>query len=354
MSIASPELQPPLPASRPQAEAAATRMQATRRAMASVIEVGARLLALAAIVIFFGTKIGPGFYSAGNIESILIQSAVYAMGGLGMTMIIITGGIDLAAGSTIALAMVVTTMVLNHPGTDVWYWQALAVLGGVASAVAVGAIQGSLITGLRIVPFIVTLGGLVTVRGFVKYVADNQEINPTPGWLYRHLMFQVQGGQFNWQLFPFGVWATLIAAIIAAAMLRYTKFGRRIYAIGSNEATARLCGIPVQRTKLLVYAVGGLFFGLAGVLEFSRLNIGQPTGAMMYELYIIAACVIGGTSLSGGVGSIFGTIIGALIIGVLYAGAGQAGWEKSVQEMAIGVIIIAAVALDQLRTRKTR
>jgi len=352
MSIASPQIQPPLTASRPQAEAAATRMQATRRAVAHLIEVGARLLALAAIVIFFGAKIGPGFYSAGNLESILIQSAVYAMGGLGMTMIIITGGIDLAAGSTIALAMTVTAMVLNHPGTDVWYWQMLAVLAGVGSAVAVGAIQGSLITALRVVPFIVTLGGLVTVRGFVKQIAHNEEINPTPGWIYRHLMFQVQGAEFNWQLFPVGVWATIAAAIIAAAVLRYTKFGRRVYAIGSNEATARLCGIPVQRTKLMVYAVGGLFFGLAGVLEFSKLNIGQPTGAVMYELYIIAACVIGGTSLNGGVGSIFGTVIGALIIGVLYAGAQQSFWPKQVQEMAIGVIIIAAVALDQLRMRR--
>ena len=165
-------------------------------------------------------------------------------------------------------------------------------------------------------------------------------------------MFPVQGRTFSPQLFPPGVWATIVAAVLAAAMLRYTRLGRRIFAIGSNEATARLCGVPVARTRILVYLLSGLFAGLAGVLEFAKLNIGQPTGAQSYELYVIAACVIGGTSLSGGVGSIFGTVVGALIIGTLNAGAQQAGWEKWVQELIIGGVIIAAVALDQLRSRR--
>ena len=190
--------------------------------------------------------------------------------------------------------------------------------------------------------------------GALKAGRNDLEISgPAGNWLYRHLMFPVQGRTLNWQLFPLGVWATIVAAILAAAMLRYTKFGRHVYAVGSNEATARLCGVPVQRTKILVYTLAGLFAGLAGVLEFSKLNIGQPTGAQMYELYVIAACVIGGTSLMGGVGTITGTVVGALIIGTLYAGAQQAGWEKWVQEVAIGLIIIAAVALDRLRNRNT-
>src|SRR5690606_5836360 len=132
-----------------------------------------------------------------------------------------------------------------------------------------------------------------------------QEISgPAGNWLYRRLMFPVQGREFNWELFPLGVWATIVAAILAAAVLRYTKFGRWVYAVGSNEATARLCGVPVQRTKIMVYMLAGLFAGIAGVLEFSKLNMGQPTGAQMYELYVIAACVIGGSSLMGGVGTI--------------------------------------------------
>jgi ribose/xylose/arabinose/galactoside ABC-type transport system permease subunit len=219
---------------------------------------------------------------------------------------------------------------------------------------AVGLFQGLLITGLNLVPFIITLGGMMAVRGLAKGVADNQEISPSStNWLYRELMFPVQSQTFNWQLFPVGVWLTIVAAIGAALFLRYTRLGRRIYAVGSSEATARLCGIPVQRTKVFVYALAGCFAGLAGVLEFSKLNMGQPTGAQTYELYIIAACVIGGTSLTGGVGTIFGTVIGALIIGTLNAGAQQAGWEKWVQEVAIGAIIIVAVALDQLRFRRT-
>ncbi|GIW77382.1 MAG: hypothetical protein KatS3mg104_2445 [Phycisphaerae bacterium] len=167
-------------------------------------------------------------------------------------------------------------------------------------------------------------------------------------------MFPVQSIEFNFQLVPFGVWLTLLAAIAAGLFLRYTRLGRHIYAVGSNEATARLCGVSVEKTKVLVYALGGAFFGLAGVLEFSKLNMGQPTGAMMYELYIIAACVIGGTSLRGGVGTIFGTVVGALLIGVLNIGAQQAGWEKPTQEIVIGLIIITAVALNQLRTGRLR
>ena len=330
-----------------------------RGTLGNAIEMGARTLALVIVFVVFGLIIpGGAFFSAGNIENILMQSAVYTMAGLGMTMVIITGGIDLAAGSIIALSMVVTAMTLRVGGitgplaTHPAMWTLLAVLCGVAAAVVVGLIQGVLITGLRLAPFIVTLGGLQTIRGLCKGISDNQEISPAPNWLSKTLMFPVQGRTFNPQLFPLGVWATIVAAILAAGMLRYTKLGRRIFAIGSNEATARLCGVPVGRTKITVYCLAGFFAGLAGVLEFSKLNIGQPTGAQAYELYIIAACVIGGTSLLGGVGSVFGTVIGALIIGTLNAGAQQAGWEKWIQEVTIGIIIVAAVALDQLRTRR--
>jgi ribose/xylose/arabinose/galactoside ABC-type transport system permease subunit len=324
------------------------------------LQAAARVAALAVIFIAFGLVVpGGAFFRIGNIENILMQSAVYAMGGLGMTMVIITGGIDLAAGSTIALSMVTVALTLKagdgqyltaHP----FAWTVLSVVFGTLAGATVGCVQGLLITGLRLVPFIVTLGGLQAIRGLTKGIANNQEISPADNWLSRNLMFPVQGQTFNPQLFPVGVWATLFIAVAAAAMLRYTKLGRRIYAIGSNESTARLCGVPVMRTKIQVYALAGMFAGLAGVLEFSKLNMGQPTGAMSYELYIIAACVIGGSSLMGGVGTIGGTIIGALIIGTLNAGAQQAGWLKWVQEIVIGVIIVAAVALDRLRNWKTR
>ena len=332
----------------PLAEPVPARGFAVRSALRGLGQMAARVAALAVIFVAFGLYIPRGaFFSPGNVENIAMQSAVYAMSGLGMTMVILTGGIDLAAGSTIALSMVVTALVLR--GGDASGVSAgrtlLAVLAGTAAATAVGVVQGLLITGLRLVPFIVTLGGLQAIRGLAKGVAGNQEISPPDNWLYTRLMFPVQGRTFSPQLVPPGVWATLAAAVGAAAMLRYTRLGRRIYAIGSNEATARLCGVPVPTTKVVVYA-------LAGVLEFAKLNIGQPTGAQSYELYVIAACVIGGTSLSGGIGSIFGTVVGALIIGTLNAGAQQAGWDKWAQEVIIGGVIIAAVALDQLRTRR--
>lgn len=331
-----------------------------RRTLSSALQMLGRVAALIVVFVAFGLVVpNYAFFRIGNVENLLMQSAVYAMAGLGMTMVIITGGIDLAAGSTIALSMVITAMCLTAgTGADgplahsPVSWTLLSILAGTFAGAAVGLVQGLLITGLRLVPFIVTLGGLVAIRGLTKGIADNQEISgPAGNWIYRNLMFPVQGATFDWQLFPLGVWATIGAAILAAALLRYTRFGRHVYAIGSSEATARLCGVPVVRTKILVYTLSGLFAGLAGVLEFSKLNIGQPTGATMYELYVIAACVIGGTSLMGGVGTISGTVVGALIIGTLYAGAQQAGWPKWVQEVAIGAIIVAAVALDRLRNR---
>lgn len=318
-----------------------------------------RVAALATIFVGFGLAVpNYAFFSASNIENILMQSAVYGMAGLGMTMIIVTGGIDLAAGSTIAMSMVSTALVLTANGGKFVEGSPvlctlLAVIAGVATGVIVGLIQGLLITSLRVVPFIITLGGMLIVRAIAKEMADNQEISAsTTNWLYRNLMLGVQGRTFSWQLFPLGVWLTIVASAMAGLFLRYTKLGRRFFAVGSNEATARLCGVPVARTKVTVYALGGCFIGLAGVLEFAKLNMGQPTGALTYELYVIAACVIGGASLTGGVGTITGTLIGALIIGTLNAGTQQVGLRKSYQEIAIGVIIIVAVALDQLRNRR--
>jgi len=331
----------------------------SERTLGRAMQALARLGALGAIFLVFGFVVPDyAFFRPGNIENILMQSAVFALAGVGMTMVIVTGGIDLAAGSIIALSMVVTAKVLEADGEtglerQPWLWTPLAVLAGVAAGATIGAVQGLLITGLRLAPFIVTLGGLQAVRGLAKGVADNQEISPPRNWLYQTLMFPVQGRSFDWRLAPLGVWAALAVALLASGLLRYARLGRHIYAIGSNQATARLCGVAVGPTKIAVYTLAGASAGMAGVLEFSKLNLGQPTGAVMYELYIIAACVIGGCSLRGGVGSISGTLVGALIIGTLNAGAQQAGWPKWVQEIAIGLIIIAAVALDQLRRRNT-
>jgi ribose transport system permease protein/erythritol transport system permease protein len=149
------------------------------------------------------------------------------------------------------------------------------------------------------------------------------------------------------------VWILIAGVLIAAFLLRYTRLGRHIFAVGSNEETARLCGVPVGRTKLFVYTASGFFCGIAGLMQFSYIGgIGQPTTAVMYELFVIAAVIIGGASFTGGEGSVLGTIIGALTITMLYMGGQQMGWPKWVQEMVIGLIIIVAVALDRLRHRK--
>jgi ribose transport system permease protein len=197
-------------------------------------------------------------------------------------------------------------------------------------------------------PFIITLGTLGVVRGAAKWLGNNETVNydtsPINSWM-------TTADPFGWAL-PAGAWVALVAAIGTAVMLRQTVFGRHIFAIGSNEATARLCGVPTVRTKILIYAVAGGFFGLAGLMQLSRLRQGDPTVAVGLELDIIAAVIIGGASLSGGVGTVLGSMIGALIMAVLRNGSQQMGWPTYFQEIIIGVVIIAAVFLDRLRQAK--
>jgi ribose/xylose/arabinose/galactoside ABC-type transport system permease subunit len=169
-------------------------------------------------------------------------------------------------------------------------------------------------------------------------------------WLV-DLLAALRPGQ-SWQLFPTGVWILILLALLVAGMLRYTKLGRHIYAVGSNEQTARLCGVPVERVKVLVYTLSAGLAGVAGIMQFSRLTVGDPTVAVGVELDVIAAVVIGGGSLSGGEGSILGSIVGAIIMTVIRSGCSQMGLPNWVQEIVTGAIIVLAVALDRLRHRK--
>jgi ribose/xylose/arabinose/galactoside ABC-type transport system permease subunit len=154
-------------------------------------------------------------------------------------------------------------------------------------------------------------------------------------------------------VFPPGVWLLFLLAFGVGALLLYTRFGRHVFAVGSNEEAARLCGIDVARVRLAVYALGGLFAGIAGLMQFSRLTVGDPTGAIGLELNVIAAVVIGGGSLSGGEGSVLGCLIGALIMQVIQSGCSQMGWPNWVQEIVTGAIIVAAVTLDRVRRRRS-
>jgi len=345
-----------------------------------------RSLALVVVFLFFALLVEEGkFCSARNLENIVRQSAVYATAALGMTMVIIAAGIDLSIGSIIALTVVVVAWVLNLHGTvvpaegpaqDVYLihqWPVMLPLLAVVAGVGIGALSSlcncATIVGLRLVPFIVTLGTMGIFRGLAKGIADERDIYPPEGtWISRIMdptlapwigwltgKSDAAPEGLGWCILPLGVWILAVAAVFAALVLRYTRLGRHMFAIGSNEETARLCGVPVGRTKITVYALAGLFAGLAGLMQFSFIDgIGQPTTAVSYELYVIAAVVIGGGSLMGGEGSILGSVIGALIITILNMGGQQMQWPKWVQEIVIGGIIIAAVTLDRLRHRRLR
>jgi len=283
------------------------------------------------------------FLRFANLKSVATQSVIVALGALGMTLIIISGGIDLSAASNIALSSVIAAYAVNAGLPPL-----AAVALGVATGGLVGLANGALVTRLRLVPFIVTLGMMGIARGAAKWIAGNQKIDAPMTWV-NELMAKTPHPP--WLLLAPGVWIVIVFAVVLAVALRSTVFGRHVFAVGSNEATARLCGIRTDRVKVLVYALAGLFCGLSGVMEFSRLTVGDPTVAVGLELDIIAAVVIGGGSLSGGEGSILGTMIGVLIMSFLRNGCTMMGWPNYIQEIIIGAIIVIAVTLDRLRHR---
>jgi len=318
------------------------------------------LIGLVFVIALFSALRYNTFFTIGNFELILRQTAVVGIAALGMTMIIIAGGIDLSVGSAIAVVCATVALMMPHEITDPATGQrhvfgtlspTLAALGGIAVGMLIGAVNGALITGLRLAPFIITLGMMSLLRGSAQGSANNTMVYPVnPGWVGE--LLQPINPQHLWMLTP-GVWLMLVLAVFVSCVLRYTRFGRYIFAIGSNEQTARLCGIPVERTKLLIYIFAALFFSISGVLQFSFLGMGDPTTAVGMELDIIAAVVIGGASLTGGQGTVLGSIVGALIMTVVANGCSKLGLENWVQLIVTGVIIILAVALDRLRHRKS-
>ncbi|MFM1904590.1 MAG: hypothetical protein RLZZ440_2490, partial [Planctomycetota bacterium] len=269
-------------------------------------------------------------------------TVVVAIAATGMTLIIIGGGIDLSMGSVVAFTGVMAARLLVA-GWSTW----LTTLALVAVGGAIGLVNGAVIAGCRMMPFIVTLGTMGIVRGAAKWLGKNQTVNAPPDSAVGELMARVRPTEF-WPL-PAGVWIALGLAALMAIVLRTTVFGRYVFAIGANETAARYSGIPVRPVKAATYAIAGLLCGFAGLLQMSRLTQGDPTVAVGLELDVIAAVVIGGASLSGGVGSIAGSLIGALIMALLRNGTNQLGWQTYSQEIIIGVVIVLAVGLDQWR-----
>jgi ribose transport system permease protein len=310
-----------------------------------IIATGGPFIGLILVIVLFSipTEMREFFLTYNNFKIIFTQTVIVAIGALGMTMIIVSGGIDLSVGSSIALTSVVGAQLIQRG-----WGPAPVLLMVVAAGAAIGLLNGTAIAGLRMTPFIITLGTLGVARGSAKWMADNQTVNydtsPINGW-----MTTLDPSS---HALPAGVWVTLVLAVLTAVVLRNTVFGRHIFALGSNEATARLCGIATTRLKILIYTLAGGFFGLAGLFQLSRLRQGDPTVAVGLELDIIASVIIGGASLNGGVGTILGSMIGALIMAVLRNGSQQMGWPTYFQEIIIGLVIIMAVFLDRLRQGK--
>lgn len=302
-------------------------------------------------IIFLATA-PESFHSLFNSKTILTQTVIIAVGAMGMTIVIVSGGIDLSVGSVIALGTVVTALILKQYGDDGTGIVLPIVAAGAAVAVCAfcGFVSGSIIAWLRIVPFIVTLGMMQIARGVAKGLADQTTVVPPASWLDKIMVVEPSYGV--WYSIAPGVWIAVVLLIAVYVLLKYTVFGRHVFAIGSNEDTARLCGINVRQRRIVIYTLGGGFAGMASVLQYSNLTLGDPTAAVGMELDIIAAVVIGGGSLNGGEGSAVGSVAGALIMAILRNGCNMVGIPNYVQNIVIGSIIILAVGVDRLRHRR--
>jgi ribose transport system permease protein len=294
------------------------------------------------IALFVGLSIASPdhFLSGTNLSSVVRQTAVINLMALGMTLVIISGGIDLSVGAILALGGLLGTMAMEK-GWPI----ALGVIVGIATGCLAGLFNGLLTTRLKINPFIVTLGTLGIIRGTTLIISNGLPVHQIPA-AFSFL------GEGNLVGVPFVLWVLVICAVCVHVLLEHTRLGRYAFSIGSNPDAAYYAGIPVAFHTTAVYAISGALTGLGGMIEASRLMTGQPTAGQGYELQAIAAVVIGGGSLRGGEGSVVGTLIGALIMGLLANGSDLLGISPYLQQAIIGAVIILAVSFDELRKRK--
>jgi inositol transport system permease protein len=296
------------------------------------------LLFLAALIIIF-TLYNPLFLSARNIKNILTEVSIYGIISVGMTYVILTGGIDLAVGSLLAFAAICGAYLMQMLGGDFYLSWFVAMLVACSIGTSAGYLHGKVITKLKVPAFIVTLGGLTVWRGATLIVNNGAPVSgfdQAYRWWGRGDIFGV----------PVPVLVFIIVALVGYITLRYTRFGRQVYAVGGNPEAARLSGLSVPSVVLSVYVLTGFLAGLAGFLLSARLGSAEAVAGTGYELRVIAAVVIGGTSLFGGIGGVAGTIIGALLIGVLSNGLVIMNVSSYYQQVVIGVIIVLAVAFD--------
>jgi ribose/xylose/arabinose/galactoside ABC-type transport system permease subunit len=300
------------------------------------------LLALLLLVVGIGLA-RPSFVSLFSLQTMAMQTVFVALPALGMTFVVVAGGIDISIGSVVALTGVIAASLVRD-GSAV----GLAALVACVVGAAWGAANALLVTRLRVAPFLVTLGTMGIARGFAKRVAHDQKIDADPGFLGEFVR-AVPGHE--WMLFGPAVWLLLFALLLCLVLLRRTRFGLHVVAVGSNAEHARLCGVPVERTLVLAYAWCGLCAGAVGALQFGELSCGIPTAGTGLELQVVAAVVVGGASLSGGEGSLVGSVVGAALTVVLKAACTQLGVADHWQDVLVGSIIVVAVALDRWRHR---
>lgn len=285
------------------------------------------------------------FLTAENFFNVLSRSSVNGIIAMGMTAVIISGGIDLSVGSMMALSGMVAGLIMTKDGSIVptsgLMW--VGTLAGLATGLACGLLNGALITKLNLPPFIVTLGTMSAFRG-ISYVMNDGMMFDVPTYTFL--------GQSTVASIPVNVLIFLAIALLGFFILRYTPLGRYTYAIGSNRQAAYHAGVNVNRNLLVIYTLTGLFVGLAAMIATSRTVSAQPTAGLSLELDIIAAVVIGGASLTGGRGTVIGTIIGTLLISFLRNGLTLLGISTNIQLVVIGAIIIGAVAIDQMARAK--
>ena len=297
------------------------------------------LLGLFLIVIVI-TILNPSFMTTDNVLNILRQVSISALIAFGMTFVILTGGIDLSVGSTLALTGAVAATMLASGIDPVLTMLAALLLGAV-----LGAINGVIIAKGKVAPFIATLATMTIYRGLTLVYTDGR---PVSG-LGNEITFQMLGKGYFFGI-PVPVCTMILAFIALYVIMHKTTFGRRVYAVGGNEAASKLSGINVDRIKIAVYSLTGMLAALSALILTSRLNSAQPTAGTSYELDAIAAVVLGGTSLTGGKGWIFGTLVGALIIGVLNNGLNLIGVSSFFQQVVKGIVILIAVLIDRKKT----
>jgi len=322
------------------------------------VDVAARYAApifLVALIVVFAA-LQPNFLHPLNLMNVLRQVSISGLVAIGMTFVILTAGIDLSVGSLVALCGLVAAYVAKGglesrfavgQAADSGNPVILAFLAAIVVGMAAGAVQGFAITRLRVPPFVVTLGGLTAWRGAALLLSGG---GPISGFTADYAWW----GQGRIEGVPVPVIIFLAAAVIAHVVLRYSRFGLHVYAVGGNTAAANLNGVNTRRVVLLVYVIVGFTCGLASFLLSARLNSAEAVAGMGLELDVISAVVIGGTSLFGGVGGVVGTVVGALLIGVLRNGLVLLNISPFIQQIVIGLILVLAVAFDQYAAARRR